>query len=166
MLESCRRSRTGQRPVQISPIWTYPVSASWHGRGIQYYRQAGHQMGVGFISVSPPPLPPLPLPSGWRLIQVMSHFFLLDSSDRMPENSMSLRTEQLFSLILWLIIFFSPVVVVVLLLFSDRLLRFSLPEIIIRIYAEIVRGGGRGFNFNNDGHFDKTQSMFLITWIF
>ncbi len=60
MLESCRRSRTGPRLVQISPIWTYPVSASWHGAWIQYYRQAGHQMGVGFISVSlsspPPPL--------------------------------------------------------------------------------------------------------------
>lgn len=63
MLESCLRSRTGLRPVQISSIWTYPVSASWHGAGIQYYRQAGHQMGVGFISVSlssphsvPPPL--------------------------------------------------------------------------------------------------------------
>lgn len=37
--------------------------------------------------------------------------------------------------------FFSPVVVV-LLLFSDRLLHFSLPEIIIRIYAKIVREGG------------------------
>ncbi len=139
MLESCCRSRTGPRLVQISPIWTYPVSASWHGAWIQYYRQAGHQMGVGFISVS---LSSPPLPSRWCLIQVMSHFFLLDSSDRMPENSMSLSTEQLFSLILWLIISPPPFVVVVLLLFSDRCLSFSLPEIIIRIYAEIVREGG------------------------
>ncbi len=141
MLESCRRSRTGPRPVQISPIWTYPVSASWHGAGIQYYRQAGHQMGVGFISVSlSSPPPPFPLPSRWRLIQVMSHFFLLDSSDRMPENSMSLRTEQLFSLILWLIFFF-PVVVVVLLLFSDRLLHFLFPR---SLFVFIPKSLGRG----------------------
>jgi len=78
MLESCCRSRTGPRLVQISPIWTYPVSASWHGAGIQYYRQAGHQMGVGFIfvSLSPPP----PLPSRWCLIQVMSHFLWDDNN--------------------------------------------------------------------------------------
>lgn len=111
------------------------------------------------------PLPTLfPLPSRWRLIQVMSHFF---STGQLRQNARELyvlenrTTFQSNTLIDY---FFFPVVV--LLLFSDRLLRFSLPEIIIRIYAEIVREGGRGFNFNNDGHFDKTQSMFLITWIF
>lgn len=96
----------------------------------------------------------------------MSHFF---STGQLRQNARELdvlenrTTFQSNTLIDY---FFFPVVVVVLLLFSDRLLHFSLPEIIIRIYAEIVGGGGVGFNFNNDGHFDKTQSMFLITWIF
>lgn len=159
MLQSCRCTLTGPRLVQISPIWTYPVSASWHGAGIQYYRQAGHQMGVGFISVSHPS--PFSLPPRWRLIQVMSHFFLLDSSNRMPENSMSLRKEQLFSLILWLIIFPPRCCC----FFVTVVLVFLLPRSLF-VFMPKLFGWGRGFNFNSDGHFDKTQSMFLITWIF
>lgn len=88
---------------QIFAIWTYPVLASWHGEGIQYYRQAGHQMGVWFISVFPLHIP---LPSHQHLIQVMSLFFSSAGQfQQYAENLMSLRTEQLFVLIIWLIFF-------------------------------------------------------------
>lgn len=34
------------------------------------------------------------------------------------------------------------------------------------VFMPKLFGWGSGFNFSSDGHFDKTQSMFLITWIF
>lgn len=94
---------------QIFAIWTYPVLASWHGEGIQYYRQAGHQMGVWFISVFPLHIP---LPFHQHLIQVMSLFFSSAGQfQQYGENLMSLRTEQLFISIIWLI-FLSFLIVV------------------------------------------------------
>lgn len=81
-------------------------------------------------------------------------FFLLDSYNRMPKNSVSLRTGQLFIVIIWSIF---------LLLSSSTLLLFSflpcLPHYLQ--YGWKISEKKMLLNFYSDGHFDKTLSSFF-----
>ncbi len=117
------RSRNGPRWFKSLRSGLILFSASWHGAGIQYYRQAGHQMGVGFISVSLSSHPPSPLAG--CLIQVCL-IFSMEAPTECPRTRCPWAQNNFSGLILWLIISPPPL----LLLFSC----FSLTVVLVFLF--------------------------------